>query len=346
MLEAIYIIISLQVLILFAVFYLVLQRGVTGLLKSYTETRRNRFEPIILNLFNDPTATETLQSGLLPGDRKIIKGLLLLQATQLKGQDRLNLTTVFEETGYVGADIRVLRSRMWWRRLEAAADLGIMQSRIAVPVLIETVKDPVEDVRLAAVRALGQMNESSGLRTLLDEIEKGEYWTGSNIVEALIGMGYGIAPEIVRKLEATRNPDARLLYMQVCGLLQISEALGSIRLLLRDHDEETRISAAQALGRIGDVSVAESLIIALDDESWAVRAQAAKSLGKLGDRQAVKKLTQVLSDENWWVRHNAASALYQLAEEGVIALREASRLDEGAPSVAAKQVLAERALGV
>ncbi|MFQ6122573.1 MAG: HEAT repeat domain-containing protein, partial [Dehalococcoidales bacterium] len=127
---------------------------------------------------------------------------------------------------------------------------------------------------------------------------------------------------------------------------RITAALSPLLLLLGDPDKETRISAAKALGQIGDVSAVESLNISLNDESWEVRAQAAKALGALGDKQAVGKLKQALSDENWWVRHNAADALYRLGEEGIEALREASCSGEGAPRTVAAQILAERALGV
>jgi len=346
MLEAIYTIILLQALILLTVFYLVLHRWATKLFQRYAEGRKRRFEPHVLNLLNDPTAIEPLARGLFPGDRKFIAELLLQQASQLKGGDRRNMTAVFEKLSYVQSEMNALRSCRWWRRLEAAINLGIMQSQDAVSALIKAVRDPVEDVRLAAVRALGQLNELRGLRLLLDIIEEGGRWTGSSIVEVLVGMGPEIAPELIPRLESTTNINARLLYVQLCGLLRITAALGSLLLLLGDTDRETRISAARALGQIGDMSAVESLIMSLDDDSWEVKAEAAKSLGVLGDKQAVERLRRALSDDNWWVRHNAANSLYQLGEEGTNALREASRSGERAPRAAAAQVLAERALGV
>jgi HEAT repeat protein len=221
-----------------------------------------------------------------------------------------------------------------------------MQSQIAIPALIDTIRDPVEDIRLAAARALGQLNEPKGLQLLLDAIEEGDRWMGGSIAEVIIGMGSEISPEVVKRLKTTTNINARLLYVQLCGLLRITSALSSLLLLLSDSDKETRTSAIQALGQIGDISAMESLIIALNDNSWEVRAQAAKSLGTLGGKQAVGKLQQALSDGNWCVRHNAANALYLLGEEGIEALRETSYLSEGAPRTVAAQVLAERTLGV
>ena len=347
MLEIIYIIMSLQALILVIVFYLVLHRWAANLFERYAEGRKRCIEPHVLNLLNNPITTEPLKRGLFSCDKKFIEELLLQQAAQLRGEGRRNMTAVFEKLGYVKSEIEASRSRRWWRRLEAAINLGTMQSQHAVSALIDVVRDPSEDVRLAAVRALGQLNEPRGLQLLLDAMEEGGgCWTGSSIVEVLVGMGPHIAPEIVPRLESTTDINARLLYVQLCGLLQITAALGSLLLLLGDPDRETRISAARALGQIGDISAVESLIISLDDKSWEVGAEAARALGSLGDKQAAQKLKQALSDDSWWVRHNAADSLYQLGGEGIEALRDASCSDEGAPRTVAAQVLAERALGV
>lgn len=346
MLGAIYTVISLQLLILATLFYLVLHRVVVRLLEHRAERRKQYFEPHVFNLLNNPEATESLERGLRPGDRNLIKELLLQQAVQLKGEERQNMTAAFEKLGYVESEISALHSRRWWRRLEAAVDLGIIQSQVAVPFLIRATRDHVEDVRLASVRALGQLNNPWGLKALLNTIEEGRRWTGSSIAEVLLGMGTMVRPEIVSRLESTTNVNARLLYVRLCGLLRIPETVSKLCLLLSDADKETRISAARALGQIGDVSAVEGLIHSLDDEGWEVTAQAAKALGALGDVRAVDKLKEKLSNENWWVRHNTASSLYKLGEEGAGALRKASSSGEGLSSIVAAEILAERALGV
>ena len=79
---------------------------------------------------------------------------------------RENMTHALEKTGYVDQKIVWLRSRRWWQRLEAASKLGVMRSPRAVPALLEASRDPVEEVRLAAVRSLGEMSETRGLPEL------------------------------------------------------------------------------------------------------------------------------------------------------------------------------------
>ena len=77
MLTAIYAIVSLLVLILFIVVYLILHRFVENLLERYAERRKHYFEPHVLSLLDDPTATGPLEHGLLSYDRKFIRELLL-----------------------------------------------------------------------------------------------------------------------------------------------------------------------------------------------------------------------------------------------------------------------------
>ena len=346
MLTAIYAIVLMQAFILLIVFWLVVHRCLKNLFTRYSEGRKRRFEPHVLGLLINPTATIPLRHGLRILDKGLIEEILLEQANQLKGTDRRNMTGVFEELGYVESEIRSLRSRRWWRRLNAAINLGIIQSGDAVPALLGAVRDPVEDVRLAAVRALGELNEPRGLHVLLDALENESHWTGSSMVEVLVNMGPGIGPEIVSRLESTTNTRALRLYAQLCGLLGVHAALGSLFLTLGHPDGQVRASAAEALGRIGDPSAVESLIISLGDESREVRAEAARSLGALGGLQAIEELERALSDEDWRVRHNAASSLYQLGGKGVQVLSSASTSGKSPPSAVAAHVLAEKALGV
>jgi len=52
---------------------------------------------------------------------------------------------------------------------------------------------------------------------------------------------------------------------------------------LGDKNEDVRMSAAEALGEIGDASAVEPLIAALGDEHKDVREAAAEALGKIDD---------------------------------------------------------------
>ena len=346
MIAAIYTIAFLQGFILLVLGGIIVQRWVSDLLSRYIDNRRRRFQPHILNLLINPSGIAPLELGLLPGDRRYIQEVLLEQASQLRGTDSKNMTGVFEGLGMVRKEIERLGSRWWWRRREAAINLGIMQSQEAIGPLIQLVSDSIEEVRLASVRSLGQLNNQQGLRVLLDAMEDGDRWTGSRIEEILVSMGPGIATEIVPRLISSRNLRSRRLYAELCGLLRLPEAIDPLRSMASDNDPRSRVVVAEALGRIGDLSAIANLRVLLGDEDADVRAEAAKALGSLGEVVTLPDLENALGDEIWQVRHNAAVALSQLGNSGREALDTAASSSNEPSQRAAANVIGMRNLGV
>lgn len=74
----------------------------------------------------------------------------------------------------------------------------------------------------------------------------------------------------------------------------------------------TRQSAAEALGKIGDARAVEPLIKALEDKEWEVQKSAAEALGEIGDARAIEPLIKASEDESRWVRDAAQEALEQI----------------------------------
>ena len=342
MVAAIYSIFVMQGLILIVVLALVLERMAIKILEGYRKGRITKFEPHILNLLIEPSATGPLEHGHLPGDKRYIKEVLLEQANQLKGVDKEQMTSVFVHLGYVPLEIKALRSWRWWRRLEAVVNLGTMQSQLAVSPLIKAVRDPVEDVRLAAVRALGELNNSQGLRVLLDALEDSEKWDGDRILEILASMGSEIRSEIVPRILSSRNPRSRRMYAQLCGLLRLPESVESLTQLVEESDPSTRAMVVEAFGRIGDWAVVGKVIELLGDDEPEARAGAARALGFLDDISSLENLREALSDTNWRVRHNAAESLFRLGGPGEDALEYASTSGNGPTQLVASQILATR----
>ncbi len=98
---------------------------------------------------------------------------------------------------------------------------------------------------------------------------------------------------------------------------------------LQDENESIRMSAAYALGDIGNAAqdAVPSLTQALRDESAWVRRHATEALGLIGQpvQDTVSALTGMLRDEHYWIRDNAARALARLgpdAEAAVPALTD------------------------
>lgn len=114
----------------------------------------------------------------------------------------------------------------------------------------------------------------------------------------------------------TRRPD---------HLLTFKEFWRRLEGRMQEGNTKCRTSIADGLGLWGHPRAINPLISALqEDEAPLVRVSAADALGRIGDRQAAQSLGEALTDESLWVRSAAAQALSQIAApESVDALRDA-----------------------
>src|SRR6185437_14985142 len=112
-----------------------------------------------------------------------------------------------------------------------------------------------------------------------------------------------------------------------------------LAVLVRTGDEEERLRACRALGRIGKPAVVPILREALADERWTVRAQAARALGGSTARDCIPDLELALADGAWWVRANAAETLRTAGTAGVAALERALRGDDLQAAERAREAL-------
>lgn len=321
----------LQGIVILAVLGLLMERLVRRVVDKRSEARLRSYAPHILGLLIDPSDIKHLIQAAGAKDREVIRKELLRQSEELKGIDKDSMTDVFQRLGLVRQEIDALGSRKWWRRLEAAVNLGNMHSQDAVQPLISAVKDSNEDVRLAAVTSLGRLGAAQGLGLLLDALEDGTQWTPGKIVEILVSMGPGIESEIIPRLSGDHNPMTRKLYVELCGHLRLLGGIQPLQTLAGDSDVGVRIAVALALGMTGHDSAAETLTGLLFDREGPVRAAAAGALGELGSLETLEDLQEALDDQDWQTRHNAAVSLSRLGPAGKAQLRVAA--ESGRPHV-------------
>jgi len=132
-------------------------------------------------------------------------------------------------------------------------------ARAAVPNLIAALKDENVSVRRAAVLALGEIRDPRALEPLLVAF-KHEDW---NVREAIM--------EALNKIDLNWKKSKSWKAV----ILSFAETLN-------DKDKESRISAAQALGKVGDMQAMESLLAALTDENNdVVRATIMDAISKI-----------------------------------------------------------------
>jgi len=346
MLITLYLAASLQALVILAVIYLLIQRALRHIGQRYIDRRIQRFQPAVLSLLIDPQELSPLTSGLRPFDRAIIESLLMEQASELRGVDRENMTQAFERLGYIDKNVSRLRSKRGWRRLEAASKLGVTRSMSSVPALLDASRDTIEDVRLFAVRALCEMNDTRGLRLMFEAMEDAPHWTPERVAEAILAIGPAASIAVREQLKETDNLEARLLLIGLSGLLRDVEAVDILLDLSTASDKDIRSAAARALGSIGDPASLENLSEALRDPEWEVRAEAARALGLLQAPDSIGALGEAMNDLRLEVRYKAAWALCQAGERGRELLQAVSESGDSLAAGIATQILAEAAMGV
>jgi HEAT repeat protein len=202
------------------------------------------------------------------------------------------------------------RAALLWARL----DLPDAEQAIA-PLM----SDPDADVRAAATQALATCASEEAAWALLHAL-RDELVEPQRVVERLTGP-WAAGP----LLAALRDDDfdhVASWLAEALGITGDPRAEGPLANLASTGDEEQRIRACRALGRLGRRSSASVMISALADPSPAVRAQAARGLADMREVRSVDALTVLMGDSAWWVRARAADALRALGDPGLAALRD------------------------
>jgi HEAT repeat protein len=204
--------------------------------------------------------------------------------------------------------------------------LKMIGDKQAVPVLNEILlKDENPYVRLDAARALGGIDSTDSIFTLIKAMKTDKYWMVKGGCAGALGeRGDNRA---VYELKILLNIDAgddaswardraawALSRIGMGGIEALVSSLGA-------NGTSTRRRASWALIDIGDPAI-PYLLSALKEVSSYARKRAAMVLGWIGNKEAVSPLTWALSDNNQEVRRMAAWALGKIGEAKAVTALE------------------------
>lgn len=232
--------------------------------------------------------------------------------------------------------IRALDSPWWWRRAEAAHALGCIEESSAVLGLIGRLDDRHEEVRAAAVEALGRLGDPRALAPLVEGLWDDSGLQHARVVLALREFG---APAVAPLLSHERRHHAATATIaDLLGAVGETSALEPLTEWCNDHDPEVRAAALRALGTMGTCDRTYYYALrALGDDSVDVRAAAARALARSRRREAAPYLGRALHDE-WDVAVESAHGLRDLGAEG---LEELQRAKTAAARALARQMIWE-----
>lgn len=192
-------------------------------------------------------------------------------------------------------------------RQTAAAELGQMKAREAIPALKTALDDASGEVAFAAAKSLWEMGDKSGL-DLIEDVLTGLQKTSE-------GMVSGAVRDVKRKAHSPKSL-AMMGFKEASGALLGPFNLGIVAAeqAFKDGGGGARALAATLMAQDCD---AESLrllkLTTTDDKNWAVRAAAAKGVGQCGNPDAIPTLERNLSDSHDAVKFMSAAAIIRLS---------------------------------
>ncbi|MCP4548500.1 MAG: hypothetical protein GY835_18750, partial [bacterium] len=198
-------------------------------------------------------------------------------------------------------------------RVAAARALGNIEAGTALQHLTIALGDEDSELRSAAADALGQLRDPAALQPLTAALHDPIRAVRRAATSAL---GQLRAPAALRPLLTTlgdRSLRVRREGTRALGRLRNSAAVRPLIAALTDRAEEVRVEAVWALGRLRvAAAVGQPLIDALGDDDSNVCCGAAYALGKFRTRTAIEPLLNTLSHDNFNVRKEAAFTLAKL----------------------------------
>ncbi|MBI4777585.1 HEAT repeat domain-containing protein [Candidatus Desantisbacteria bacterium] len=178
--------------------------------------------------------------------------------------------------------------------------VGKLKAEEAIPYLIEFLQQ--EGAPLAERASLAEETPLQEKASLEEEI-------ASITTSALVNIGTACVPSLIEVLSHGTDT-ARAHATLALGQLKDKRAVSPLTAMLKDEAWYVRGAAVIALGEIADASAIEPLAAtAMEDKNEDVRVYAANALGKIDDDEVIKFLMISLDDSNPDIQLNAALAL-------------------------------------
>ena len=174
----------------------------------------------------------------------------------------------------------------------------------------EDLLDEDEEVRILAAAELGKIGNRAAVPVLMETARLSEPKLTAEAVNALIALGDPLAIMLFQYLAL--HPAYRVRMACLRGLYKLAEDQTASQALLaglRDEHPEVRRSAVTLLGWKDYPDTAPSLVQCLRDEDAGVRKAGAAALANLKDEHTVPALIQTLADPDREVREKALEAI-------------------------------------
>ncbi len=202
--------------------------------------------------------------------------------------------------------------------LECLASGLNVSDRLIDPVvgqLIQVANTPENDARVATAKILAKINYDLALPILLEAMRDGQWDVRWAAMLSLQDLEVSMLPGLTEVLEELDYNTQESAYSAIRHLGE--SALPTLFGLLQHETWKTRRSAAWALGVIKDAAAVPALVQALYDEDNLVSAEAATALAGMHSVDAIPWLVENLNHANWRVRKATAQTLSEIGTAAI-----------------------------
>lgn len=141
-------------------------------------------------------------------------------------------------------------------------------------------------------------------------------------VDALVALGEAVIPHLSRALD-DRNEDVRLVAVAALGKLESPATLSPLIMALNDQSWSVRLAAVEGLGAKRDGRAVQPLLAQYGkDDDEQVRYECLTSLGLIGDPAAAPLLIKETASEDPYVRMWAMDGLCEMRDTHAPALAQ------------------------
>ncbi|MGB0579271.1 MAG: HEAT repeat domain-containing protein [Limisphaerales bacterium] len=232
--QLVYFVSAALALITVALLVVLLMRQAIVLRKLAREDKRcKELLGLAMEYLEEPEFIPAFKAQLKKGDMKLIVRVFGDLLPKLKGDYVESVVELMRELGICETSLRLITSRKWWRRAEAAAILGYFREPTVVSALEDALDDSNVHVRLEAARSLARQKAISSVAGLVARL-------------------------------SVVDPTQSLAVREIFRSLGKPAVSGLIAVLESDVPDSTKLVAADALGHIGDARAVKSLLKVYD----------------------------------------------------------------------------------
>lgn len=281
--------------------------------------RRHRLEGLLFASMADPDILRN--TNLSRQDRLTLGRVMYELADDIRGDGFRLLIALLDELHVDQAFLDALSDKNPANRLAAVFGLSLFDNDAAFDGLWSAMKDPLDDIRLAAARATVLSKRQFSVPDFVETLGIGTEMQTRELRIIVEELAKRDPDGVIKALKDNDNRDRRLFLLYGLGRSGAFHIAPALMHYANDSDIEIRAQAIRSLATLNHPDAKATIMAALEDPSWVVRAQAAQAVADIGLPAAIARLESMLDDDEWWVRYRAAEALWNISDLGQARLR-------------------------